>query len=171
MAQVKRCAVCGKFQKSTTIMVKHNDKEVCPVCAAKLNIAQEVITPGKKGVTKHQMIPAIKNNIDNVEVLKKLAKDYPTIFNGSVRYLHKAEKEKISKIFGSTEISQEQANLIKRLNPNRKGITYHQIINAVKEATTNNDKNMITLIKKYYNDLLNKCAKYMKKEYRVFAEV
>ena len=171
MAQVKRCAVCGKFQKSTTIMVKHNDKEVCPVCAAKLNIAQEIITPGKKGVTKHQMIPAIKANINNPEALRQLAKDYPTVFNGSVRYLLKKEMQAVHEAVGTTEINEEHAKLIAKLNPSRKGVTYHQILAAVKEAAEQNDKNMIVLIKKYYKDLLEKSAKYLRKDYRAFAEV
>ena len=172
MAQVKRCAVCGKFQKATTQMIKHNNKEVCPVCAAKLNIAAKVIEAGPRGVTKHQMIPAIKENINNIEVLANLYKEYPTVFRGSVRYLHKNEMDVIFKHFNiNTEINEEYAILLNKLNPSRKGVTYHQIINAVKEAKDNNDKNIVVLIKKYYGDLLAKCAKYLRKDYRTFAEV
>jgi len=173
---MKRCAVCGKFQKSTTEMILHNGKEVCPKCAAMLNLNESTasvvqIEAGPRGVTKHQMIPAIKANINNPEALRQLAKDYPTVFNGSVRYLLKKEMQAVQKAVGTTEISEEHAKLIARLNPSRKGVTYHQILAAVKEAAEQNDKNMIVLIKKYYKDLLEKSAKYLRKDYRAFADV
>jgi hypothetical protein len=97
---MKKCAVCGKFQKSITKMILHNGKEVCPKCAAMLNLNESTtsvvqIEAGPRGVTKHQMIPAIKANINNPEALRQLAKDYPTVFNGSVRYLLKKEMQAV----------------------------------------------------------------------------
>lgn len=39
------------------------------------------------GVSNYQMIPAIKENIDNEGILKLLLTTYPNIFKGSARYL------------------------------------------------------------------------------------
>ena len=171
MAQVKRCAACGKFQKFTTQMTIHNGKEICPACAAKLHIAAKVIEAGPRGVTKNQMIPAIKANLNNEAVLKQLVSEYPTVFHGSLRYLHKADMMKVQEIVGAREINDEQAKLIAVLKPSRKGITYNQILHAVRAAKEANDKHMVKLIKKYYGDLLAKCSRYLRKDYKEFAEV
>jgi hypothetical protein len=54
---MKKCAVCGKFQKNTTEMVDYQNKEICPKCVEK--IAEETdIELGKSDVTKYHLIAA-----------------------------------------------------------------------------------------------------------------
>lgn len=55
---------------------------------------EKLITPGKRGVTNFQMIPAIKKAIAavSIEDLKLLRKHYFYIFESSIRYLGKKQK-------------------------------------------------------------------------------
>lgn len=54
-----------------------------------------IISPGPRGVTNAQMIPSIKLAIkqDNINNLKLLFNNFPNVFNSSIKYLNKNEKE------------------------------------------------------------------------------
>jgi hypothetical protein len=168
---MKRCAVCGKFQKKTTEMILHDNKTICPVCAAKLNIQAKLIEAGRNGVTKHQMIPAIMKHYDNVSALNELKAKYPETFVGSLRYIKKSIREQVINATNSSEESlytEEYKALVKAMNPSRKGITYHQIINTIKDAYTSNNKSIIKLIKKYFPEKLANSIRYLDKKHQAF---
>jgi hypothetical protein len=45
------------------------------------------VYPGKKGITNFQMIPAIKENINDANILMELYNIKPEVFKSSVKYL------------------------------------------------------------------------------------
>jgi hypothetical protein len=56
---------------------------------------KDLILPGKKGVTNFQMIPAIQKAVDanSIEQLILLKAQYPQVFENSMRYLKKKQRE------------------------------------------------------------------------------
>jgi hypothetical protein len=61
-------------------------------------IVTDLITPGKRGVTNFQMIPAIQRAVEanSVEQLILLRQHYPQIFENSLRYLKKRQREYVA---------------------------------------------------------------------------
>lgn len=57
-----------------------------------------LVIPGNKGVTNKQMIPAIKENIENEDNLRLLYAQYPKAFKGSTKYISKKMKPIAQKI-------------------------------------------------------------------------
>ena len=57
----------------------------------------DLVTPGKKGVTNAQMIPAIRNYLadNNTDSLQALKVNFPGIYLSSVKYLSKDQKAKL----------------------------------------------------------------------------
>lgn len=60
-----------------------------------------ILTPGNRGVSNMQMIPAIKAAIDleSIELLEELQETYPTIFASSFKYLKNDYQTKYKQIF------------------------------------------------------------------------
>ena len=113
---VKRCVKCNSFQKKETVMVEVNGKQMCPACYAKymetntvkeenillldskkLNL-EEIIKPGKKGVTNFQMIPVIKIAVDNndFKVVNFMRNIYKDVFVSTLKYIGKKRQEKLN---------------------------------------------------------------------------
>jgi len=97
-----RCGICRKFYSS-----KEDDGSgICKTCRPVnsqpiLNTRtnkEELVKPGKFGVSNTQLIPAIKQAIeeDSIEMLKQLQSTYFYIFVRSMRYLKKKEQEYIN---------------------------------------------------------------------------
>lgn len=90
-----RCGVCKRLYSSRD----DDGSGTCPKCRPKSDHIEDLIKPGKHGVTNFQMIPAIKEVIANssedtaVEKLKLLRRYYQYIFDKSVKYLKKHERE------------------------------------------------------------------------------
>jgi hypothetical protein len=125
-----------------------------------------LVMAGPRGVTKHQMIPAIREHIDNPDNIKKLYRDYPETFLGSLKYIPQSERNKVNLIIEINEdMNEEKAELEQRLRPSRKGITYHQIIPALERASDNEDFKEIRLIRKYYPEKFQGSMKYIAKKY------
>jgi len=90
-----RCGICKKFYSS-----KDDDGSgLCLTCRSVnsqpiLNHGNELVQPGKFGVTNAQLIPAIKKAIaeDFGETLKQLKITYFYVFERSLRYLNKREQ-------------------------------------------------------------------------------
>jgi hypothetical protein len=127
---------------------------------------EELIQAGKRGVTKHQMIPAIKENVDDAEALKTLYSNYNETFLGSLRYVNKAVRDKVHEVIEIVEDDDIKKELEARLKPKRKGVTYHQIIMALEDAVDRDDMEEIKLIRKYYPEKYNNSMKYVSKKYR-----
>ena len=182
---VVRCPKCGKFFGTKKLdaetlenVMKH---EMCPECINKnVNVAAEkktvvpakkieiddIISAGVRGVTKHQMIPAITNNIDNAKAIKMLATRYPATFNGALRYVKKAIRVKAYAIVGKNDIvDNEKFELIQKLEPSRKGVTYHQIIPALEHACDDKDFATIVKIRKHFPEQFQGSLRYMAKKY------
>jgi len=122
---VKRCVKCNSFQKKETVMVEVNGKQMCPACYAKymetnkvekieivssskienvllldskkLNL-EDVIVPGKKGITNFQMIPVIKIAVDNndFKVVKFMKDVYKDVFESTLKYIGKKRQQKLN---------------------------------------------------------------------------
>lgn len=131
---------------------------------------EELIQAGKRGVTKHQMIPAIKENVDDAEALKTLYSNYNETFLGSLRYVNKAIRDKVHEVIEITEDDDTKKALEARLKPKRKGVTYHQIIMALEDAADRDDMEEIKLIRKYYPEKYNGSMKYVSKKYKNIIE-
>jgi len=127
---------------------------------------KNLIEPGPRGITKHQMIPAIKENIENEENIKVLYENFSDTFSGSLRYVGKAVREKAIAIIGEVADNEEKKALTERLKPKRKGVTFHQVITALETAAENQDFNEIRLIQKYYPEKFRGSMKYVSKKYR-----
>ena len=123
------------------------------------------IIEGKHGVTKHQMIPAIQNNIDNKEVIKALYKYFPDTFSTTVRYLHKDEKATLKKYFKRdvSAISQEKMEMINILKPSKKGISMRQIIRKVEEYMSEGNIEMVMQIKAHFPEYFERSRRYIKR--------
>lgn len=69
---------------------------VPPAAGGELKI-EDLILPGKKGVTNFQMIPAIHKAYEtqSVKQMQLLKTHYPSVFEGSIRYIKKKEREYI----------------------------------------------------------------------------
>jgi hypothetical protein len=123
------------------------------------------IIEGKHGVTKHQMIPAIQNNIDNKDVIKSLYKYFPDTFSTSVRYLHKNEKEMLIQYFKRdvSVITQEKMELINELKPSKKGINMRQIIHKVEECVVAGNYELVMKIKTHFPEYFERSRRYIKR--------
>lgn len=60
----------------------------------------EIITPGNKGVTNAQMIPAIKKYIleGSTEKVNFLKNNYPEVFESSMKYISTKYKDKLQEL-------------------------------------------------------------------------
>lgn len=123
------------------------------------------IEEGRHGVTRHQMIPAINNNIDNPEVIIALRKHFPNTFKASLRYCHKASRTKCMEIFGEdvSKCTAEELQLINDLKPSRKGISMNQIIQYVEQAVEEGEFDKVAKVQKYFPEYYLKSVKYIKK--------
>lgn len=82
---MKKCAVCGKFQKNTTEMIDYQNKKICPKCVER--IAKEMdIELGKSNVTKYHLIAA----------KRKLMKDSCYTIKVNYNWEYKTDKYTIS---------------------------------------------------------------------------
>ena len=125
-----------------------------------------LVIPGPRGVTKHQMIAAITRNADNPDNIRSLAEDYPATFRGSLRYVKKDVRDKVREVIGEDDIvDQEKFNLLQKLNPGRKGITYHQVIIAVENASEDHNLAFISQIAKYFPEQFRGSMRYIAKKY------
>ena len=99
---IPRCGICRKFYSS-----KDDDGSgLCKTCRPVnsqpiLNTRtnkEELVQPGKFGVSNTQLIPAIKKAIEeeDIESLTLLKSTYFYIFVRSIRYLKKREQEYIN---------------------------------------------------------------------------
>lgn len=96
-----RCGICRKFYSS-----KDDDGSgLCVTCRPVnsqpllKNNREELVQPGKFGVTNAQLIPAMKKVIieEDIENLTLLKSTYFYIFVRSIRYLRKHERQYIVK--------------------------------------------------------------------------
>jgi hypothetical protein len=130
---------------------------------------ERLVMAGPRGVTRHQMIPAIRENVDKPENILKLYQKYPETFMGSLKYIPKGEKALIMPVIEENHeispINEEKMLLEQRLRPARKGITYHQIIPALERASEDKNFKEIQLIKKYYPEKFQGSMKYIAKRY------
>jgi hypothetical protein len=182
------CPVCKKFfsikhytEAEIKLVNKHGSCRACYEKEEVIKMAKrkvetifippegsgEVILPGPRGVTKHQMIAAINRNIDIPANIEQLATSYPSTFYGSLQYVKKAVREKAYEIVGKpdTSLDQEKMELIQLLQPSRKGITYHQVIIALEKAADECDYVLINKIYKYFPEQFTGALKYMAKKY------
>lgn len=165
-----RLAAAAKPAKKKVVKTKAEAKKIVEekkvaTPAKKIEIS-DIITAGQRGVTKHQMIPAINNNIENTKAIKMLASHYPATFNGALRYVKKAVRLAAYAIVGKNDVvDNEKFELIQKLEPSRKGITYHQIIPALEHACDDKDYAMIVKIRKHFPEQFHGSLKYMAKKY------
>ena len=122
---IKRCVKCNSFKKKEVVMVEVNGKQMCPACYAeyietnkvekieivssskienvllldskKLNL-EDVIVPGKKGITNFQMIPVIKKAVDknDFKVVKFMKDVYKDVFESTLKYIGKKRQQKLN---------------------------------------------------------------------------
>ena len=61
---------------------------------------EDIITPGPRGITKAQMVPVMKANIDegNSLELKILKQHYPEIFESSIYYINNKYKARLQEL-------------------------------------------------------------------------
>lgn len=91
-----QCGICKKFYSS-----KDDDGSgLCKTCRSVKSqplLKQELVQPGKFGVTNAQLIPAMKQAIqeESPEQLKQLKATYFYIFERSIKYLKKNERDYI----------------------------------------------------------------------------
>lgn len=94
-----RCGICKKFYSS-----KDDDGSgLCKICRPVNSQPllktkeEELVQPGKFGVTNTQLIPVMKQVIaeDDIQKLRQLKSTYFYIFVRSIRYLTKHEREYI----------------------------------------------------------------------------
>ena len=182
------CPVCKKFfsiKNYTDAEIKlvnkygscracHKEEEVSKMAKRKVETifippegSGEIILPGPRGVTKHQMIAAINRNIDIPANIEQLAISYPSTFYGSLKYVKKAIREKAYEIVGKPDDAHdfEKAQLIQLLQPSRKGITYLQVIIALEKAADDCNYTLINKIYKYFPEQFTGALKYMAKKY------
>lgn len=167
----KHCTVCGKFQKKDTEMTMVEGKMMCPVCYAKYlaeNKSKKTpeVESGVYGVTNHQMIPFINENIDNKEAIVKAHSDYPEVFENSLRYVKKNIRAQVTEYIGEVVLTDEKVVLINYLKPSRKGITRHQIINGINDSIKKNDVKMLSMIAKNFKQLVETSLRYINKSNR-----
>jgi len=119
---VKRCVKCNSFQKKETVMVEVNGKQMCPACYAKYMeankvevissskienvllldskklISEEIIIPGRQGITNFQMIPVIKKAVDenDFKVVKFMKDMYQNVFESTFKYIGKKRQQKLN---------------------------------------------------------------------------
>lgn len=95
-----RCGICKKFYSS-----KDDDGSgLCLICRPVNSYPilrthrDELVQPGKFGVTNTQLIPIMKKAIEeeSIEMLKQLQSTYFYIFARSMRYLKKNEQQYIN---------------------------------------------------------------------------
>lgn len=98
-----QCGICRKFYSS-----KDDDGSgLCKTCRPvhsqplvnqKERNRNELVEPGKFGVTNTQLIPAMKKAIEeeSIETLQQLRATYFYIFARSMKYLKKREQEYIN---------------------------------------------------------------------------
>ncbi|BBB89685.1 hypothetical protein [Methylomusa anaerophila] len=97
-----QCGICKKFYSA-------NDDDgsgLCKTCRPTVSqplLKQELVQPGKFGVSNAQLIPAMKQAIQeqSPEQLRELKATYFYIFERSIRYLRKDEREYIKMHLGS----------------------------------------------------------------------
>jgi hypothetical protein len=92
-----QCGICKKFYSS-----KDDDGSgLCKTCRP-LNsqplLKEELVQPGKFGVTNKQLIPVMKQAIleEAIDTLRQLKSTYFYIFERSLKYLKKGEQEYIN---------------------------------------------------------------------------
>jgi len=123
---VKRCAKCNSFKKKEVVMVEVNGKQMCPACYAKYMetnkveekvtvisslktenvllldskklISEEIIIPGRQGITNFQMIPVIKKAVDenDFKVVKFMKDMYQNVFESTFKYIGKKRQQKLN---------------------------------------------------------------------------
>lgn len=76
-------------------------KQAVAIQSAPSHIAN-IIQPGPRGVTNKQMIPVMQKavEVESREILELLKKHYPTVFEGSIRYIGKSYQAKFYKLMG-----------------------------------------------------------------------
>ena len=131
----------------------------------------ELIIPGPRGITKHQMLAAIIREIDSPDNLLTLYKSYPFTYEGSLRYLKSAERQAAKVVIPSPSGENNDKNklkLIQLLQPARKGITRHQIICLLERCVMKEDYEVIQQIIKYFPEQFQGSLRYIaKKDYPV----
>lgn len=122
---VKRCVKCNSFKKKEVVMVEVNGKQMCPACYAeymetnkvekvevisssktenillldsKKLISEEIIVPGRQGITNFQMIPVIKQAVDknDFKVVKFMKDMYQNVFESTFKYIGKKRQQKLN---------------------------------------------------------------------------
>nr|WP_092074126.1 hypothetical protein [Dendrosporobacter quercicolus]NSL47748.1 hypothetical protein [Dendrosporobacter quercicolus DSM 1736]SDM78219.1 hypothetical protein SAMN04488502_10793 [Dendrosporobacter quercicolus] len=94
--ETPRCSICKKFYKTDD----DNGSGLCLTCRpvnSQPLLKQELIQPGRFGITNAQLIPAMKQAIYNnlPEDLRQLKSAYFYIFERSIKYLKKDERNYI----------------------------------------------------------------------------
>jgi len=88
-----QCGICKKFYSP-----KDDDGSGLCITCRPLNsqplLKQELVKPGKFGVSNKQLIPVMKQAIaeESIETLKQLKSTYFYIFERSLKYLKKEEQ-------------------------------------------------------------------------------
>ena len=97
-----QCGICRKFYSSkdddgSGLCVKCRPSNSQPIINRTRTNNDELVQHGKFGVTNTQMIPAIKKAIteESIENLEELKATYFYIFERSLRYLTKRERQYI----------------------------------------------------------------------------
>lgn len=123
------------------------------------------IEKGPHGITKHQMIPAIDTYHDNRDVVIALYKNFPDTFASSLRYVKKASRMAVRDILGDdvSKCSPDKLALIEELEPKRKGVSMHQIINGVEGAVDAGDFEKVARIQKHFPEFYKRAKRYIKK--------
>lgn len=128
------------------------------------------IETGKRGVvTNQEMIPAIKNNIENAEVLKELYETYNEVFNSSMKYLSKKEMNKIEE-FGIQIEKHERKSIIRfdeetesikkgYIVSGKRTITNQQMLPAIKVNIDNVDA--LRTLRNDYREVFESSMKYL----------
>lgn len=91
-----QCGICKKFYS-----VQEDDGSGLCITCRPVNsqplLKEALVKPGKFGVTNKQLIPAMKQAIakESIETLQQLKATYFYIFERSLKYLKKREREYI----------------------------------------------------------------------------
>jgi len=99
---IPRCGMCKKFYKTAD----DDGSGLCLTCRpvnSQPLLKQELVQPGRFGVTNAQLIPVMKQAIkeQSPEQLKELKTTYFYIFERSIKYLKKEERDYIKMHLGS----------------------------------------------------------------------
>lgn len=94
---IPRCGMCKKFYKTAD----DDGSGLCPTCRpvnSQPLLQQVLVQPGRFGVTNAQLIPVMKQAIQaqSPEQLKELKTTYFYIFERSMKYLKKDERDYIN---------------------------------------------------------------------------